>query len=178
MMSRVFTVWTAAAFIVLGYGCSRREPTEESESPSLASTMGSHQARDTSHEVHDKHATHEAPPILPPGQLWATDEPLRTAMQRIRNAVEQAASAQEKTQLTSAQAQALAAVVEDNIAYMIANCKLEAKPDAALHALIGRMLSAAALLKNKSAFDAGVSQLHAVLADYRSSFDHPGWSDR
>jgi len=97
------------------------------------------------------------------------------AMLNIRAAVERGARAYEQKQLTPSDAQALATTVEENITYMITHCKLEPKPDAALHALIGRMLSAAAALKRDPSSDAGVPQLRAVLHDYQSTFDHPGW---
>lgn len=165
--------WLALAFAAFGLGC-RHEPTEDPVAATKAPALSSHETH-ADQEVHDEHAAHMAAPTLESGQLWATDEPLRAAMQRIRAAVDQAGSAQEKKQFTLKEAQSLAATVEENIAYMVANCKLEAKPDAALHVLIGRMLSAAASLKKESASD-GVSQLRAVLHDYQSTFDHPGWS--
>jgi hypothetical protein len=133
---------------------------------------------DQSHDSHESHAAHTSPvetPTLPAGQLWPTDAPLRTAMSRIRTAVETQVPAYERKQLATADAQTLATAVEENIDFMIKNCKLEPKPDAALHALIGRMMSAAATLKNDPASDAGVPQLLAVLHDYQTTFDHPGW---
>jgi len=156
-----------AAFSI---GCSRHVPPHES-SPVNTSASGSPESHDA---FNDEHTAHAAAPTLAPGQLWTTDEPLRTAMQRIRVAVERVARAYQQKQLMPPDAQALAATVEENITYMITNCKLEPKPDAALHALIGRMLSAAASLKKDPASDAGVPQLRAVLHDYQSTFDHPG----
>ncbi len=55
-------------------------------------------------------------------------------------------------------------------ALLVANSVVEA-----LHALIGRMLNSAASLKKVPASDTGVAQLLAVLHDYQSTFNHPGW---
>jgi hypothetical protein len=111
----------------------------------------------------------------PEGRLWPTDEPLRTAMTRIRSAVEQAAPAYERSELQAADTEKLAATVEESVAYMVANCKLSPDADAALHVLIGRMTSAAAALRSDPRSGAGVPELFAVLHDYQSAFEHPGW---
>jgi hypothetical protein len=59
---------------------------------------------------------------------------------------------------------------------MVENCKLEPEPDAALHVLIGRLLSAAGAVREDPGSPDGVPQLVAVLHDYGATFDHPGWS--
>jgi len=53
--------------------------------------------------------------------------------------------------LNANQAQSLSATVEQNVTYMIQNCKLEPQPDAALHVLIGRMLTAVEAMKKDPA---------------------------
>jgi hypothetical protein len=58
---------------------------------------------------------------------------------------------------------------------MIANCRLEPQPDAALHVLIGRMLGAAEALRENPAAPGGMPELVAVVRAYGASFDHPGW---
>jgi hypothetical protein len=58
---------------------------------------------------------------------------------------------------------------------MIQNCKLEPEPDAALHVLIGRMLTASEAMKKDPASRAGWPELMAILHDYGAAFDHPGW---
>lgn len=123
------------------------------------------------HESHDPHESHDASPVAPPeGQLWPTDEPLRTGMSRIETAIEQAQGAAQP--IAREQADLLARTVEDNVAFIVKNCKLPAAPDAALHVLIGRMMAAAGELKGDQAGEAAVDQLAAVLQDYRNTFDH------
>jgi len=156
---------------VISVSCSRNEPPADA-TPAHTATHESHGA---THDSHEGHAGLAAPPTLPAGQLWATDESLRAAMLRIRAAVEKTAPAYESGELQAADAQGLAAAVEENVRYMIANCKLEPEPDAALHVLIGRMLSAATSLKSDPGSSAGFPELLSVLQDYQSTFDHPGW---
>lgn len=149
--------------ILSGVGCHRAETPSESAPPPVAQ------------KSHEPHPAPAAAPGRPEGALWPTDEPLRTAMSRIRAALERAAPAYERGEFQATEARALARAVEDDVAYMVANCKLEPQADAALHVLIGRMMSAATALKDNPASTAGVPQLEAALTDYSTSFDHPGW---
>jgi hypothetical protein len=158
---------------VLTAACSRTEAPDANVSPESAHIVATHDQ----HAEHAEHAWHTAQtPALPQGPRWSTDEPLRTAMERIRTAVEHVAPAFDAKQIQPADAQALAAVVEDSVSYMVANCKLEPQADAALHMLIGRMLNAATSLKRDPAAQTGVPQLLAALHDYQSTFDHPDWT--
>lgn len=123
------------------------------------------------HETHDAHASHDAAAIVPPdGGLWPTDEALRAGMSRIDAAVERARKTTQP--LSPEQAGELARAVEQNVRFIVENCRLPPKPDAALHVLIGRMMAAAGRLKSDGASDAAVSELVSVLQDYRSAFDH------
>ena len=166
----------AVALALLATGCNRNdERVAESTAPAAASKSDAHDQ----HAVpasHDAHAEHGPAPVLAEGHRWATDEPLRAAMSRIREAVERNAPAYDHQQLQAANAETLATAVEQDITYMVANCKLEPEPDAALHAFIGRMMNAAAALRKDPMSDAGMPQLVAVLHEYQASFDHPGWA--
>ena len=114
-------------------------------------------------------------PMPAEGQRWATDAPLREAMLWIRDGVALNATAFHDGTLSAAAAQTLAAAVEGDVQFMIANCRLAPEPDAALHALIGRMLGAAEALRDDPLSTGGLPQLEAVLNDYGATFDHSGW---
>ena len=156
--------------------CSRESPTQE---PAASSVDAAHEAQ-ASHDAHDPNAAHadhaQASTVLPDGQKWPSDEPLRTAMSRIRAAVEPHATSHEPRQLTASEAGALATLVEENVAYMVANCKLDPRADAALHIVIGRMLNAAASLKKDPASPSGLPQLVGALQEYGTTFEHAGWT--
>ena len=121
------------------------------------------------HDAHHAGAPHNTAVAPPEGELWPTDEPLRTGMSRIQVAVEQAATAQP---ISRERAQDLARIVEQNVTYIVQHCKLPPKPDAALHVLIARMMTAANHLKEDVSSDAAVAELLSVLQDYRGSFNH------
>jgi hypothetical protein len=133
-----------------------------------------HVATDAEPE-HHAHAAHGAAPELAAGQRWATDAPLRESMLRIRDGVAASAAAFHEGALSADEAQALATAVDADVQFMIANCRLAPEPDAALHALIGRMLAAAEALRADPAAPGGMPELVSVLRDYGASFDHPGW---
>jgi hypothetical protein len=126
----------------------------------------------TAHAAHQDHAA----PTLAAGQRWTTDAPLREAMTRIREGVVLRVPAYHQGELSAPQAQQLAESVESNVQFMIANCKLEPEPDAALHALIGRLLVAASAIRREPGAVDGLPKLLAILHDYGTTFDHEGWS--
>jgi hypothetical protein len=124
---------------------------------------------------HHAHAAHGVAPVPAEGRRWETDAPLREAMLRIREGVAAQTDAFHAGTLSTDAAQALAAAVETDIQFMFANCQLAPEPDAALHALIGRLLAATAALRTDPESADGLPQLVAVLQDYASTFDQPGW---
>ncbi len=122
---------------------------------------------------HGDHA--EAALTLNEGKRWETDLALRTGMQRIRDAVAPAVLAQAAGRLTLAEAERLAATVQENVSDLIANCKLAPKADAALHVIITDLLSGSAMLKAEPASPAGSSLLIQALRHYADTFAHPDW---
>ena len=137
----------------------------------LVACSGDGGATGAAQDVHDTHAAQGAAATAhPEGGLWPTDEPLRVGMSRIEVAVEQAAA--EGQALSPEGGRQLAGVVEENVAYIVKNCKLPPQPDAALHVLIGRMITAASQLKGEGSAEEAVRQLVGVLRDYRGTFDH------
>lgn len=111
------------------------------------------------------------------GQRWETDEPLRTGMQRIRDAVEKTFAARASGQLTTADTRALSATVQENVNYLIENCKLSPEADAVLHVLITEMLSSTAQLAQNPTAHEGLDQMAQALHNYSEYFDHPGWPE-
>jgi len=138
-------------------------------------TAVTQEAEPSAEAEHHAHAAHGAAPELAEGQRWATDAPLREAMLRIRDGVAENAAAFHDGALSPAAAQSLAAVVEGDVQFMIANCRLAPEPDAALHRLIGRLLGAGEALRADPQSADGLPQLESVLNDYGATFDHPGW---
>lgn len=110
------------------------------------------------------------------GKRWATDEPLRIGMQRIRDVVAQTLATSEPSALSPAQAKILADTVQETVTYLIQNCKLEPKADATLHILINELMTgAAAATANPVSGDGALKLVHA-LREYPKYFDHPGWN--
>jgi len=126
--------------------------------------------------AHD-HSDHGAAALsLNEGKRWATDEPLRIGMQRIRDAVAQTLATSESGALPSAQAKVLADTVQENVTYLIQNCQLEPKADATLHVLINELMAGAAATTANPASGDGGAKLAEALREYPKYFDHPGWS--
>lgn len=127
------------------------------------------------HAAH--HPTTPATTAAQPGprQRWATDAPLRKGMAEIRTAVD-ALRHYEHGSIGPEQAATLATAVEAQVAYLVANCRLEPEADAALHAIIARLMQGAAALKADATDMAAVATLRQALEDYPRQFDDPGWT--
>jgi hypothetical protein len=110
------------------------------------------------------------------GKRWATDESLRIGMQRIRDAVAPALARQDQARLHPEQAKALADAMQENVTFLIQNCKLAPEADAVLHVLITELLEGAALLSANPPSGEGVAKLAHALREYPKYFEHPGWS--
>lgn len=123
----------------------------------------------------DHVAHHATPPTTAPAKRWASDAPLRKGMAEIRAAVD-ALGHYEHGHIGPEQAATLATRVETQVAYLIANCTLEPQADAALHAIIARLLRGAAALKAAPQDRAAVATLRQALQDYAQHFDDPGWT--
>ncbi|MEO6992220.1 MAG: hypothetical protein ABI273_01205 [Lacunisphaera sp.] len=133
----------------------------------------SHEGGDHAHH----HGEHEAGALsLNDGQRWATDEPLRLGMQRIRDAVAPAVAGPARLTLDQQQANILSNAVQENVAYLIQNCKLEPAADANLHFLITELVTGAALVAADPRSEEGAMKLTHALAEYPRYFNHPNWS--
>jgi hypothetical protein len=126
-----------------------------------------------SHE-HSPHTTIQLAPI--PDTLWETDAPLREGMQRINSETAQPWLAYQQHGLTTDIANALAKSIEDDVAFMITNCKLDPEADAALHGLLTELLAGAAEIKLDPHAVEGMPRITHALEEYPRYFLHPDWS--
>lgn len=136
-------------------------------------------AEPASHASHDAHAAH-APGETPaqagaPDVRWQADEPLARGMQRVRAAT-QALSHGAHGHLAAGQVKAIAVELDAAVQDMIAQCRLDPEPDAALHPLLARVLQASALLADGEFDAAAMADLEAVLARYPVLFEDEAWS--
>ncbi|HSM12305.1 MAG TPA: DnrO protein [Lysobacter sp.] len=120
---------------------------------------------------HEHHAPATASQEVP-AQRYATDAPLRKGMAQIRIAVD-ALGHYERGHMGAQQAVTFATTIQEQIAYLVANCKLEPQADAALHGIIAKLGAGAQALKNDPADLAAIPPMREALADYRRTFDDP-----
>ncbi len=156
------SMWVAALICAAGLaGCSGGDRTSRVQ-PAAQATPATH--------ANESHA-HDTEPVAPPeGTLWPTDEALRAGMSRIEAALDSTTAAARP--LARERADALARSVEENVTYIVRNCKLPPEPDAALHVLIGRLMTAAQQLASDASSEDALEQIAAVVRDYHGTFDH------
>ena len=142
----------------------------------LAAALGAPAFAQTAMHAHGVAAPHQL--SLNQGHKWATDEPLRAGMGRIRGLVEPQLQAAHAGKLTPAQYRELATQVETEVGGIVANCKLEPKADAVLHLVIADIAAGTDAMsgkdpKSRPAF--GLVQVAQAVNQYGSHFDHPGF---
>lgn len=113
------------------------------------------------------------------GKKWATDDPLRQGMTRLRNAVAAKLPAVHSGKMSSAQYDALGGQIDTQIAYIVQNCKLDPKADATLHVILAGLTEGTEILRGKKPAhkrSEGVLKVVHSLEQYGGHFDHPGWT--
>lgn len=128
--------------------------------------------------THDHAAATPHKLALNQGRKWATDEPLRAGMGRIRSVVEPQLGAAHAGKLTPAQYREVATKIEAEVGGIVANCKLEPKADAMLHLVIadigaGTDAMAGKDVKLRPAL--GLVKVAQAVNQYGSHFDDPGF---
>jgi hypothetical protein len=128
--------------------------------------------------AHDHNAATPHKLSLNQGRKWATDEPLRAGMGRIRGLVEPQLGEAHAGKLTPAQYRELATQVEIEVGGVVANCKLEPEADAMLHLVIADLAQGADTMAGKNAKvrpALGLVKVAQAVNQYGSHFDHPGF---
>jgi hypothetical protein len=127
------------------------------------------------------HGHHAAAPhklALNQGRKWATDEPLRAGMDRIRGLVEPQLAAPHAGRLAPAHYRDLSTRIETEVGGIVANCKLEPKADAMLHLIIADLGAGTDALAGKDAKLSpalGLVKVAQAVNQYGRHFEHPGF---
>ena len=111
------------------------------------------------------------------GKPWPTDAPLRQAMGEINQALAGALPAIHRQGFGDGEYRALAATVQERVAFMVDHCQLDAQADAMLHLVIAELLAGAEIMDGKTASPRhdGALRVRAALKAYGKYFRHPGW---
>ena len=140
----------------------------------LSMNPGIVSAQDHSHS-HDKGKSAQL--ALNNGKKWSSDDNLRQSMSRIRDALAAELPAIHSEKATAEQYRALAKKTNDQIAFMIKNCKLDQKADAMLHLVLADIIAGADAMMAHNGSDArkGAEKIMRALDSYGAYFDHPDW---
>ncbi len=127
------------------------------------------------------HSHNEGAPAqltLNDGKKWATDSHLRQGMTNIRTAMATELPAIHSGETTAQQYQALAQKVNDQISFILRNCKLERDADAMLHLVLAELIAGADAMTGKNGPDDrrhGAEKIVHALESYATYFDQPDW---
>ena len=122
--------------------------------------------------AHDE--AHAAKLELDQGRKWATDEALRRHMAGLREAV---GSRSSMRSLSADEARALGVRIEQGVAAILTECKLEPAADRNLHVIVSELVQASEVLQGKApgSRDEATRRAVGALNAYGRHFDHPGW---
>ncbi|WP_395005167.1 hypothetical protein [Undibacterium sp.] len=130
------------------------------------------------HSEHKRDAEIRTQLNLNDGKKWRTDDALRHAMTNIRISVTNTLTAIHSGNLKSTQYDVLTKSIEKEIAFIVANCKLDPKADENLHIILGRFAIGVDIVTAKRGNqekELGVINMAETLNIYGKYFDHPGW---
>lgn len=131
--------------------------------------------------AHDhEHSHDEAAPqklMLKNGHKWATDDSLRQAMSHIRAVMAAGQPSGDEDGMSLQQYQGLAGKVNEQIAFMVQNCKLDKEADAMLHLVLADIVAGADAMAGQDRDKArqGAKKIVHALENYGAYFEHPGW---
>lgn len=109
------------------------------------------------------------------GQKWQTDDALRTGMGRIRDTIDAALPLIHAGRYSAAEFSALADRVQDQVDYVVANCKLPEETDIQLHLALGQVLDGISIMQEGEGQEQGARAIVQALNAYGDHFDHPEW---
>lgn len=133
-------------------------------------------AADAHHHHDDSHAS-EHTLQLKAGNKWATDAPLRQAMDGINRAMAKSLPLIHHQRFGDADYNALASAISRNVAYAVEHCKLAPDADAQLHLVIAELLAGAEAMEGQTAAPRhdGAVRVVQALKSYGKYFRHPGF---
>lgn len=124
---------------------------------------------------HESHGASAMELTLNNGQKWQTDEALRTGMSRIRQALDAALPLIHAGRYGPTEFSALANTVQEQVDYVVANCKLPEEADLQLHVALAQVLDGVNSMKVEGSQEQGAASIVQALNAYGDHFDHPSW---
>lgn len=111
------------------------------------------------------------------GKKWETDAALRQSMDEINQAMVKALPLIHTNQFSAPDYAALAATINQSVAYAIEHCNLNANADNMLHLIIGDLMAGAEIMDGKSAAARhdGAVRVRRALESFGKYFQHPNW---
>ena len=121
---------------------------------------------------------HGAPALeltLDNGQKWQTDQVLRTGMSQIREVVDASLPPIHAGRYSAADLSTLADWVQEQVDFVVANCKLPEEADLQLHVALTQILDGFNTMKEEGGQELGAAAIVQALNAYGDHFDHPEW---
>lgn len=109
------------------------------------------------------------------GQKWQTDEALRIGMSQIRDVIDASLPLIHAARYSAAELSTLGDWVQEQVDFVVANCKLPQEADLQLHVVLTQILDGVSTMKGEGGQEQGAVTIVQALNAYGGHFDHPGW---
>lgn len=109
------------------------------------------------------------------GSKWAIDAPLSRAMTNIRNAMYNEIDLIHSNGLPKEKYLVLSKEINNEVKYMVENCKLEPEADAQLHLIIQDLVEGSSVMETNANAQDGAVKVIGAIEKYTTYFDDPGF---
>lgn len=124
---------------------------------------------------HEGHQAAQIELTLNNGVKWQGDENMIKGMDSIRGALTPRIEAIHTGTLPADDFKSLAAEVQTQVDFMVANCKLTPEVDEQFHMVLGQVLDGVADIEKGADQRGGAVKIVTALNAYGDYFEHPGW---
>jgi len=124
------------------------------------------------------HAGHQASELalhLNAGAKWQGDDNMIGGMNAIRASIGPLVPAIHAKTLATDQYKRLATDIQEQVDFMVANCKLTPEADEQFHMVLVQVLDGASVMDAGPDREAGAVRIVTALNSYGEYFAHPGW---
>jgi hypothetical protein len=126
-------------------------------------------------QEHESHGASAVELTLNNGQKWQTGETLRMGMSQIRDALGATLPLIHSGRYSAADLSTLGTWVQEQVDFVVANCKLPEEADLQLHIALTQVLDGINVIMGPGGQEKSAVAIIQALNAYGEHFDHPGW---
>ncbi|PIS11005.1 MAG: hypothetical protein COT73_06365 [Bdellovibrio sp. CG10_big_fil_rev_8_21_14_0_10_47_8] len=121
--------------------------------------------------VNEKTGHSKSSLVLNHGEKWPVDQVMRENMSAIHQKFKLISELSKSNKISNKEARDLSTVISESAKNIVSKCKMEAKQDAAFHAILSDLFAVAAELQKGDKVESPLEKLRLTLKSYTEYFD-------